>query len=195
VEGSETAHLFVNVVGRGSLGIVQPGDEYESLISDLVARFRDLRHPQTGAKLLARVARGSELYPASDPDVLLPDIVLIPQEGYGVSFSVSDAPPEISNEGSHRHNGVLMMQGAGLNIPANGFRPNLIDIAPTVLHLLGLPVPADMDGRVLEEIFSGLPPVQYENVDNRKESEATTEYTADEAELIEQRLKGLGYVE
>ena len=195
VEGSETAHLFVNVVGRGSVGIVQPGDEYESLISDLVTRFRDLRHPQTGAKLLARVARGSEIYPVSDPDVLLPDIVLIPQEGYGVSFSVSGAPPEISNEGSHRHNGVLMMQGAGLNIPANGFHPNLIDIAPTVLHLLGLPVPADMDGRVLEEILPGLPPVHYENVDNRKESEVTTEYTADEAELIEQRLKGLGYVE
>jgi hypothetical protein len=52
-----------------------------------------------------------------------------------------------------------------------------------------------MDGRVLEEMFTGLPPVAYEQVDNAKALEAATEYTDQEAELIEQRLKGLGYVE
>jgi len=195
VAGSETAHLFVNLVGRGSEGIVQPGAEYESLISDLVSRFRDLRHSETGAKLLTRVARGSEIYRQSQEGILLPDIVLIPQEGFGVSFTISEAPPEISNEGSHRHNGVLLMQGEGLKIPTENFHPNLIDIAPTVLHLLGLPVPTDMDGRVLEEIFSDLQPVEYEDVDNSKESDTATEYTAEETELIQLRLKGLGYVE
>ena len=195
VEGSETAHLFVNLAGRGSEGIVQPGAEYESLISDLVSRFRDLRHSETGAKLLTRVARGSEIYPKSQEGILLPDIVLVPQDGYGVSFTISEGPPEISNEGSHRHNGVLLMQGEGLKMPAENFCPNLIDIAPTVLHLLGLPVPADMDGRVLEEILSDQQPVEYEDVDNRKQSHTATEYTAEETKLIEQRLKGLGYVE
>jgi predicted AlkP superfamily phosphohydrolase/phosphomutase len=195
VEGSETAHLFVNLVGRGSEGIVQPGDEYESLLCDLVSRFRDLHHSESGAKLLTRVARGSEIYPQSQDGVLLPDLVLIPQEGYGVSFNISEAQPEISNEGSHRHNGVLLMQGKELKIPKEKFHPNLVDISPTVLHLLGLPVPTDMDGRALEEIFPNLPPVVYEDVDNRKESDTPTEYTAEEAELIEQRLKGLGYVE
>jgi predicted AlkP superfamily phosphohydrolase/phosphomutase len=195
VEGSETAHLFVNVVGRGSQGIVPPGVEYESLVSELVSRFRDLRHSETGEKLLSRVARGSEIYPHAQDGILLPDIVLIPHEGYGVSLSISEAPPKISNEGSHRHNGVLLMQGHGLKIPAKNFSPNLIDISPTVLHLLGLPVPSDMDGRVLEEIFSDWRPVEYEDVDNRMEADKVTEYTAKETELIEQRLRGLGYVE
>jgi len=89
---------------------------------------------------------------------------------------------------------VLLIQGEGLR-PAENFSPNLIDIAPTVLHLLGLPVPADMDGRVLEEIFPEAPPVRYEEVDNRRAMETAMEYSAQEAELIEQRLKGLGYVE
>ena len=30
-----------------------------------------------------------------------------------------------------------------------------IDLAPTMLHLLGLPIPAHMKGRVLEEAFEG----------------------------------------
>jgi len=195
VEGSETAHLFVNVIGRGSQGIVQPGPEYEHLISELIAKFQQIHYPRIGAKLVARVARGSEIYPRSQDDVLLPDIILIPEDGYGFSLSVSDVPPKISNEGSHRHNGVLLIQGEGLNRSVENFRPNLIDIAPTVLHLLGLPVPTDMDGRVLDEIFPNLPPVRYEEVHNRKAPETGTEYSAQEAEFIEQRLKGLGYVE
>jgi predicted AlkP superfamily phosphohydrolase/phosphomutase len=190
----KVGYLFINLTGRGSQGIVPPGAEYETLISELITRFQDIRHPRTGEKLLVRVARGSEIYPRSQEGILLPDVVLIPQDGYGVSFSVSDAPPEISNEGGHRHNGVLVIRGEGLR-PAENFSPNLIDIAPTVLHLLGLPVPADMDGRVLEEIFPEAPPVRFEEVDNRRAMETATEYTAQEAELIEQRLKGLGYVE
>jgi predicted AlkP superfamily phosphohydrolase/phosphomutase len=190
----KVGYLFINLIGRGSQGTVQPGAQYEALVSDLVARFQDIRQPRTGEKLFVRVARGTEIYPRSQEGVLLPDVVLIPQDAYGVSFSVSDAPPEISNEGSHRHNGVLLIRGEGLR-QVESFAPNLIDIAPTVLHLLGLTVPADMEGRVLKEIFLDLPPVRYEEVDNRRATETATEYTAQEAELIEQRLKGLGYVE
>jgi predicted AlkP superfamily phosphohydrolase/phosphomutase len=195
VEGSETAHLFVNVVGRGTVGIVQPGSEYESIVSDLIAKFQDIRHPDTGEKLLVRVARGSEIYSSSQAGILLPDVVLVPQDGYGFSMSVSEAPPKVTNEGNHRHNGVLLIQRNTLNRSVQNFRPNLIDIAPTILHLLGLSVPTDMDGRVLEEIFPGLPPVSYEDVANCEVFTSSTEYTSEEADLIEERLKGLGYVE
>jgi predicted AlkP superfamily phosphohydrolase/phosphomutase len=191
----KTGYLFVNLVGRCSRGIVQPGIEYENLVSEVIAKFREIRNPQTGEKLLAVVGRGSEIYPKSQNGILLPDIVLIPQDQYGVSFSLADGPPKMSREGSHRHNGVLLIQGNGLKQPAEDFHPNLIDIAPTILHLVGLPVPTDMDGRVLEEIFSDQHPVRFEDVDNHRILESAVEYTPQEAELIEQRLKGLGYVE
>jgi predicted AlkP superfamily phosphohydrolase/phosphomutase len=195
VEGSETAHLFVNVAGRGTQGIVQPGIEYENLVSELIAHFQEIRHPRTGEKLLARVARGREIYPETQEGILIPDVILIPVDGYGFSLSVSDAPPAVSNEGSHRHNGVLLMQGEGLRRSVEDFRPNLIDVTPTILHLLGLAIPSDMDGRVLQELFTEVQPVRTEEADNRQAAETKTEYSKQEAELIEQRLKGLGYIE
>jgi len=191
----KVGYLFVNLVGRSSHGIVQPGAEYEALVSEVISKFKELRDSATGEEFFARVGRASEIYPSYQDGVLQPDIVLIPQDRYGVSFSLSDAPPRTLTEGSHRHNGVLLMRGEGLKAGVEHFRPNLIDIAPTVLHFLGLAVPSDMDGRVLQEIFSNSAPPAYERVDELKASQTSAEYTAQEAELIEQRLKGLGYVE
>ena len=185
--------VYVNLVGRGPQGIVTPGTEYENLIADLISRFRQIRHPHTGEKLLVDVVRGSDIYPASTDGVLLPDLVLIPADGYGFSFTVADTPPEVSEEGTHRHDGVLLMEGQSLAHPA-ALRPNLIDLAPTVLHMLGLPVPQDMDGRVLEEVLADGQPVLFEEAGDIS-AEAPQSYDAQESELIEQRLKGLGYLE
>jgi hypothetical protein len=67
-------------------------------------------------------------------------------------------------------------------------------MAPTILHALDLPVPSDMDGRVLEEIFTLPRKVQYEDIDNAVSHERV-QYREADAEVIEQRLKALGYVE
>lgn len=53
----------------------------------------------------------------------------------------------------HRPLGVLVMAGPGIKRAERVFGANLLDIAPTALTLLGLPVGADMDGRVLVEAF------------------------------------------
>ena len=49
--------------------------------------------------------------------------------------------------------GVLIASGPAFRAGAAPEGATLLDIAPTVLHLLGVPVPADMDGRVLTEIL------------------------------------------
>lgn len=54
----------------------------------------------------------------------------------------------------HRPTGVLAMRGAGLRQDELIHGASLLDIAPTVLTLFGLPVGADMDGRVLVEAFA-----------------------------------------
>ena len=190
----ECAFLYVNVIGRSPNGIVEPGAEYERIVSDLIARFSQIKHPVTGEKLYRRVARGTEIYPNASPDILLPDLILLPAEGYGFSSQVSNALPQATSEGVHRHNGVVFLRGDGFRTTVRDFQPYLVDLAPTILHTLGLAVPADMEGRVLEEAFTQARPVRMEQVDNAITQELE-EYDESDAKVIEERLKALGYVE
>src|SRR5262249_18945754 len=157
-------------------------------------RFLEIRHPRTGQKLLRDVVRHADVYPAADNDILVPDLVLIPVEGYGFSFSVTDAAPEISDEGTHRHNGIVLVCGDSIRQAASESRPAWIDLASTILDLLDVSVPSDMDGRVLEEIVDMDRPVRYKDVDNSL-ARVEGHYGSEEAEIVAQRLKGLGYLD
>lgn len=193
VVGSEAGFVFVNVKGRGPLGTVDRED-YDEIVSDLVKRFREVRDPKTATKLFSRVERGSTIYPNAGDGVQIPDLVLIPSEGYGLSYAVSDTAPEPSTHGRHRREGVMFLRGQYLKSDLKEFRPRLIDMAPTILHMLGLPVPSDMDGRVLEELFTTPQDVTYQVVNNAL-TQTVLDYNEQETELIEDRLKALGYIE
>jgi predicted AlkP superfamily phosphohydrolase/phosphomutase/tetratricopeptide (TPR) repeat protein len=62
----------------------------------------------------------------------------------------------------HRDHGVLVMTGPEIRQDKRIYGAGLLDIAPTALALMGLPVGADMPGRVLTEAFSE--PPRYEVV-------------------------------
>jgi arylsulfatase A-like enzyme len=76
----------------------------------------------------------------------------------------------------------------------------LVDMAPTLLHLLGQKVPDDMDGRVLTEAFS----LEFAEQHTAQYAESSTgafgetenkSYSEEEAAKIEARLKALGYID
>jgi arylsulfatase A-like enzyme len=74
----------------------------------------------------------------------------------------------------------------------------IVDVAPTVLYALGLPIPEDMDGRPLLEIFTedyqATHPVQYASPVLGGEATPEEAYDAEDAAEMERRLRGLGYV-
>jgi len=53
----------------------------------------------------------------------------------------------------HRAQGVLIASGPGFKKDELAYGARLLDITPTILHYFGLPVGADMEGRVLHELF------------------------------------------
>jgi hypothetical protein len=55
--------------------------------------------------------------------------------------------------GSHRPVGVFLAKGPGLRRGASAGELSILDVAPTLLHGLGLPVPEDLEGRVPAEAF------------------------------------------
>jgi hypothetical protein len=75
----------------------------------------------------------------------------------------------------------------------------LYDIAPTILYLQDHPVPADMDGRVLTDIFTEdhvhLLPIQQGEATGTSPQQAEAVLDEEEARKIEERLRGLGYID
>jgi arylsulfatase A-like enzyme len=106
----------------------------------------------------------------------------------------------LQNSGNHRREGILIMQGGPVQSGTSMENMSIHDIAPTVLHLAGLPVPLDMDGEVITQAFVDTflnrQPVRhvpsYQHLKGRSLRE-----TADKEDLPDyrERLKALGYIE
>lgn len=85
-----------------------------------------------------------------------------------------ELPHQAGHSGSHRRNGILIARGPDIEQGRKLQGAKIYDIAPTILHMFGLPVPDDMDGRTLQDIFrEGSQPagreVQYRHVDGERE--------------------------
>ncbi len=132
----------------------------------------------------------------------LPDIILDSEEydlirGSGGNVFIEHSFPK------HHRDGFFCAIGKSFSEKSE-FRetPCLQDIAPTVLHLLELPVPEDMDGRVLSEIFkpgneAAERKIRYtKEFSDRQESSPSDEGMAEEDEKrIKEQLKALGYLD
>jgi len=60
----------------------------------------------------------------------------------------------------HRSQGILVMKGPGVKTDEQVYGANLLDITPTILMLMGLPVGEDMDGKPLVNVLEGVPDVR-----------------------------------
>jgi predicted AlkP superfamily phosphohydrolase/phosphomutase len=194
--------LYVNLRGREPQGIVAPGAEYERVVDELVDRLGRLRHPETGKAIPVRVYRRDEIYEGDHLEEG-PDVVFLPEDmrynGFGLyQFSSrSWLEPAFDRSGGHRMDGVVMLSGPGIRQSQALDGATLSDLAPTILAAMGVPIPDDMDGRVLteafEEDFFGKRPIRY--TDARASGPVDElELTPEQEEMVKERLRGLGYI-
>jgi predicted AlkP superfamily phosphohydrolase/phosphomutase/tetratricopeptide (TPR) repeat protein len=111
--------------------------------------------------------------------------------------SVPNVPAAIT--AWHRFHGVFAMRGEGIKQDELIYGANLLDIAPTVLNLFGLPVGNDMDGRVLREAFVSPPTVEriesWENVEDKTDtSPLNVKRVPTEERALVRQFIDLGYV-
>ena len=50
-------------------------------------------------------------------------------------------------------NGIFLTYGPNIKKGSEITNAEIIDIAPTILHIMGIPIPKDTNGKVLKEIF------------------------------------------
>ena len=194
--------IYINQVGQRPQGIVQPGQEYEALRQEIAARALEIRDPRTGLPVVERVYRKEEIY--SGPQVeKAPDLVLQSRNWEYMAFGHADfgasrvVEPIVGMSGHHRPEGMVILAGQGIQKGLALQDANIMDLAPTILYAMGLPVPADMDGRVLTGAFTAdylsAAQVRYtEELSQRPTSGG--QYSLEDEEEIKERLRGLGYV-
>ncbi len=158
--------IWINRKGVKPAGIVEES-EYESVLELIVQKLGELRDPRTGEAIVKRVFRRGEIYhgPYRDgaPDLtvdwwdtsLFSTKASLPERTGEPPVEIIERKPPTNNEwgGTHRRDGILIAYGKPFRkgVVIDGAR--LIDMAPTILHLMGQPAPDDMDGHILEELF------------------------------------------
>ena len=191
--------LYLNVRGRQPEGIIEPGEEYEACRNELIERFRAENDTVTGEPLFMDVIKPETVYGESSVPWDSPDLLLVPQEGMKVNrrtrgkWTVKHTDPT-TTEGTHLLHGLWMASGETIKTAQN-FQANIQDIAPTLLTMLGIPVPKDMDGEVMLDIFRQSPSVQYTEAKEATTPTKDAGYSAAEEEQIQQHLADLGYMD
>jgi predicted AlkP superfamily phosphohydrolase/phosphomutase len=149
--------IFVNEKGRQAGGCVEPAD-VPAVRRDLKAALVEIADPETGQSLVERVHEREELY--HGPYVhLAPDLTVVLKDWRYRTIGLHDFTTHkviskaFGPTGDHRMEGIVIANGPAFRPGAAPAEANLLDIAPTVLHLLGVPVPSDLDGRVLVELL------------------------------------------
>jgi predicted AlkP superfamily phosphohydrolase/phosphomutase len=200
--------IFLNLKGRQPNGCVAPEDA-RYLLDDLKAALRAIPHPETGKPLVAHVHEREELYHGPHSG-LAPDLTVVLGDWRYRTIGLHDfathrvISPSFGPTGDHRMEGILVASGPAVRSGAQLRDAALLDIAPTVLHLLGVPVPSDMDGRVLTELLGPTVPRHhlpahspaFATVTAERTSAALAEsgYSAEDDAAIRQRLTDLGYL-
>jgi predicted AlkP superfamily phosphohydrolase/phosphomutase len=160
-EGGYYSRVFLNVAGREPEGIVPAGD-YARVRDELAGRLEAI--PDDAGEPMPTVAhRPAEIYPRVNG--VAPDLIVhfgdlswraVGTVGgdEGVYTFENDTGPDDAN---HAQDGLAVLAGPGI---PQGEREgmHLLDVAPTVLELLGLPVPEHMAGRSLlaAKVASGM---------------------------------------
>jgi predicted AlkP superfamily phosphohydrolase/phosphomutase len=192
-------------VGEGGV----PDAEYASFRAKLVEELLNFRDPQSNEPVIRRVMVREEAFPGPAMEDA-PDITLFLRDGGHPSILPSEdlLKPRSEIIGMHRLEGVFLALGPGIRRGENLSQKEIADVAPTLLYSLGLPIPSNFEGKLIEAAFEPAhleaepprvgPPAGREaapaGAGTRESGERDGMTQEDEAKVIE-RLRHLGYLD
>jgi len=153
-EGGYYSRVFLNVEGREPEGTI-PAADYERFRDELIERISAIPDDQ-GRPIPTRVFRPEDVYP--EIKGVAPDLIVHFGDLYwravgtvggdeGIYTFDNDTGPDDANHAQH---GMFILRAPGVE-PGLREGAHLLDVAPTVLELLGQPVPPAMRGASLLE--------------------------------------------
>ena len=188
--------VYVNLAGRETSGNV-PQERYDK-VRELVERellaFRD---PRNGQPVVRRVIPREEYFHGEHAGEA-PDLLLEFHDGYShgslMGAVLFDWP---YCQGVHSLSGIVAAVGPHIRSGTEASTVSIMDVAPTVLSLLGVAAPEGVDGRPAESLLAG--PVEagarVPGMQPARRAEEPSAYSEEEEALVRERLRGLGYIE
>jgi predicted AlkP superfamily phosphohydrolase/phosphomutase len=148
--------IFLNVKDKFGRGIVDPGTDAEKLRAEIAARLAELTDPANGQRAFRRIYQAPKAYRGPYTDHA-PDLIVGYESGYRVSWdaAIGRTTTTIFHDNTKAWSGDHCVDPSVVpgvlfcNHAITGDNPRLLDIAPTVLGVFGVPAPEYMDGRAL----------------------------------------------
>lgn len=170
IPNDNSGAIRINLKGREPKGIAEPGREYDALCDELIRELSELVNVDTGKKAVSEALRMDELCQGENiwdlPDIIVKWTGDAPIRAiYSPRIGTVTGENPDKKTGAHRPYGFLVASGKNIVQGKMVEGASIMDIAPTVLYLMGQPVPRDLDGKVLldiiDEDFKSHNPVRY----------------------------------
>ncbi|MCL6430516.1 MAG: alkaline phosphatase family protein [Anaerolineae bacterium] len=155
-----TAQVYLNLRRRNRAGIVAE-EEYQKLLDRVVAILEGVRDAG-GQPVFQRLIRREDLAALHLDAPTAGDLIVQAAPGYALSDELESGvvlgPAGRYGEAGYdaaspEMQGIFLAAGRGVRAAELG-PVHILDLAPTVAHLLGLETPAEYSGRVLEEMLA-----------------------------------------
>lgn len=134
-------------------------------------------------------------YDGSSDGRFKPDLVVEFEKGYGVIQKVTSRKKSPFQDkvdpGHHAFEGMFCVAGHNIKQGFTG-RARLVDMMPTILHIMGNAIPDNLDGRVISEIFESYRQETYIQTDDSESSRA--QRGKEDFDKVADRLESLGYI-
>lgn len=157
--GDLEGYVRINLRGREAAGIVEPGAEYDALLTEITEGLLTFADADTGEPIVAEIKPMDEAFPDGPKRQLLPDLIVrwsphpasnhrqITSPRYGSIPWPTPGYPAQGRSGNHWPDGFLLARGDGIASPRETTSADILDLAPTIIDLLGVPIPPAMAGR------------------------------------------------
>ncbi|WP_269780553.1 alkaline phosphatase family protein [Halobacterium litoreum] len=175
-------------------------DDDPSFADALTNELLAVEDPKTGRRALEDIVPASDVY--GDPvGENAPDLLVRWNDGFEVKNQHSEDEKQVwgSPHGvlaDNAQQGVVIAEGPSFGSSDDVKTPYLTDIAPTVLHLFGEPIPEGFSGSVAMDLFApGSEPANKEVSYTTATMSGRSNGHEDATQDVNDRLQDLGYLE
>ncbi len=179
VVGSAQGPIYFN-------NLILNENEKNRLKDEIIKKLESFKDPETGKNPIEKVYRREDIYSGKYSNKA-PDLIALDSDEYhnkgGIGIDVLFR--KSMWKGNNSRNGLFLISGKGIKKGKN-IDIEIYDLAPTILHIFDIPIPNDIDGKVLKEIFEENSDFSKKKIKYKKAGENQTE-----EEIIKKSIKKL----